>query len=439
MSIASLLRSFGLSLLSIIVVIYITASLSSQSDLALIAYSSWIFSVAVLSLIASYLTYYSEHTSVMNELVLLSVVFLIFAWPSFIFSLPSIEQNYITHIRAEPTLQSYEVFGKVVPLEEHGSFSLHYLVLYILKLIEYGSSMSSSFLVYCNFVIIFSISLSVSIFIWKITGNISAAILMMAFLASTASPAQFERGLPIAMAIFWIILLWSFSNRNRKEDHFLSILIAIALVNSNILVLIFLSIFLILLLGKQFLFRTKRDIRLKREHSWINVLLLSLCLWIAKIIYDTFSFLYFEGYIDGISRMLRGFYSFFSMPFYHPIGGSLHPAVQMTQSVQLTAESLRLTSFLCLVIISLISTFYAFFNIIWRKGEQRAFDFSRSLLLFYLINLGITTLFYIATLSPIGFWDDFGIFLLYMFTPTLLLALAVIAKDLIKGGKEKKH
>jgi hypothetical protein len=46
-------------------------------------------------------------------------------------------------------------------------------------------------------------------------------------------------------------------------------------------------------------------------------------------------------------------------------------------------------------------------------------------------------LFYIATLSPVEFWDTFGIFLFYIFTPSLLLALTVIIKDLIKGTKEK--
>jgi len=217
MNVAFLLRSSGLFLLTISVMIYITASLSSQIDTALLAYFSWFFSVTVLSLVAFPLTSSSPRSSMIYELMLLSFGFLIFAWPSVIFSLPSIEQNYITRIRAEPTLQSYEIFGKVVLFEEHSSFSLHYLVLYLLKVIAYGYFMNNSFLIYINFVTIFLISLSSSIFLRKISGSISAAILMMAFLASMTSPAQLERGLPMTMAIFWITLLWFFQIETEKR------------------------------------------------------------------------------------------------------------------------------------------------------------------------------------------------------------------------------
>jgi hypothetical protein len=48
-------------------------------------------------------------------------------------------------------------------------------------------------------------------------------------------------------------------------------------------------------------------------------------------------------------------------------------------------------------------------------------------------------LFYIATLSPVEFWDAFGIFLLYIFTPSLLLTLTVIMKDLMKILRERTH
>lgn len=437
MHLASLLRSFGLFLLAISATIYITSSLSSQINSALLAYFSWFISITVISLVSSFLTFNSPRFSMSYELILLSFVFLIFGWPSVIFSLPSIEQNYITHTRSEPILQSYEIFGKIVPLEEHGSFSLHYLVLYLLKIIAYDYSMKNSFLIYINFVAVFLISLSASIYLRRISGSISAAILMMAFLANMASPAQLERGLPMVMAIFWIILLWFFSNRNRKkEDNFLSILIAISLVNSNMLVLIFLSVFLILLLANEFLFSVIRNIRIKREPSFINVVLPSLGLWIAKIIYDTYSFLYFQGYIGGAERMLQGLHSFFSMPPYRSVGGSIQSPVQLPQTIQYAVKSLRLFSFLCFMIISVFSTFYTFY-VFWKRRNQNSFDFSDSLLLFYLISLGLTTLFYIATLSPIEFWDQFGIFLFYHFTSSLLLALAVIFKDLIKRVVEK--
>jgi hypothetical protein len=437
MKIAILIRFFGLSLLAITMATYTIASLLAQTDLTVLAYFSWFLSVVIISSIVSHLVSCSR-TSIVSELILTSMVFLIFSWSSIIFSFPSIEQNYITHIRAEPILQAYELYGKIIPLEEHASFPLHYLVLYISKLIVCsGYNMGSSFLVYCNFMIIFTISLSISILIRKITGNIIAAILIIAYLANMISPAQLERGLSTVMAIFWLMLLWFSLYKNGRKSHILSILITIVLVNSNALTLIFLSTFLILLLSSQFIFRIfSRSAKLKENPRTNTILLLSLCVWSIKIIYDTLSFLYFKGYMDNISRIFQGLYSFFSEPFYNPVGGSLKLSVQLPSLVSFAIGSLRLISFLSFVVISLITTFYAFY-ILARRYKQEKLVYSYSILLFYLVSLGVTTLFYIATLSSVQFWDMFGIFLLYIFTPSLLLALTTVIKDLIKRTEEE--
>jgi len=183
-----------------------------------------------------------------------------------------------------------------------------------------------------------------------------------------------------------------FSNRNRKEDNILTLLIAFSLVNSNMLVLIFLSVFLILLLGNEFLFSVIRNIRIKKN---LYLSILFYLPWVygsPKLSMMLFHPFTSKGYINGVARMLRGLQSFFSMPFHRPVGGSIQSPAQLPQTIQLAVGSLRLFSFLCFVIISVISTFYTLY-VFWQKRNQRSFEFSDSLLLFYLISLDLQCYF----------------------------------------------
>jgi len=192
-----------------ILIVYLLASFSTETSYAFLAYLFWLLSIIELSFYLPYLTF-RTYTHKMVEIILLLAIFIMFAWPSFIFSQPSLTQDYIAHTRAEPYLRSYETYGKIISLEEHGSFFLHYLLLYIIGLINYDIPINSSFLIYCNIIIVFVLSLLIGLLVKAKTHNILPAILVMAFLANMASPAQIERGIPLVMAIFWIILLGLF-------------------------------------------------------------------------------------------------------------------------------------------------------------------------------------------------------------------------------------
>jgi len=224
-----------------------------------------------------------------------------------------------------------------------------------------------------------------------------------------------------------------------QKAYIILIPIAITLTFSNLLIIIFLSAFLALLLINQTLQAHLYFKRTKSEsiNSQTYPFLLSfLIVWIVKIIYDALSFLYFKGYLHSISKVLEGLSLFFLSQEPRSIGGSIQAAMQLPYMLQQVIRSLRLMSLLCFIAISLIIIFWGIY--ILRCEYKHEYSYNISVLIFYLVNFGLTTLFYMASLSNVNYWDMFGILLLYTQVLSTPLALSVVINYLIKNSKDGK-
>jgi hypothetical protein len=403
---------------------YVCSSLVLDPNYALIANMSWLLSIVALTILSTRRC--SRNGGVVWYVLILSFTFLIFSWPGYIWSQPSLVQNYITHVRAEPVLRSYSASGKIVPVDEYSSFFLHYEVLYILQVVTHGSAIDASLIIYLNFLVIFLVALAACLLIKKTTSHLAASVLVMALLGSAASPAQLERGLPLAVAILWIAMIWFFSGTNRREYNLILILAGAGLIAANFLVLILLGALTILLVLHQ-IGRPYGSQVLPRA-----IALAVLCLWTSKITLDVLALLYVGNYTGEIVRLIVGISSFTQYPFYTSPGGSLSQMQQGYGPYTLVLSILNTISFACFAFISIFATVYCFCSFRKHRFEsERTLRSSTALL--YLGSLGVGFGIYISNLSRVGFWDQFGIFLLYIFMPALVLILAIFIKDLMRG------
>ena len=120
-----------LLLLIICINSYLYLSIISIDDITLsFTIFSWILCIIIVSSISSLRI--RHYNNILPKILMMVLISVLLVWPRFLSYLPSIEQDYITHIRFEPYLYAYQKSGRIAVLEPHGTLFNNYFMQYVL-------------------------------------------------------------------------------------------------------------------------------------------------------------------------------------------------------------------------------------------------------------------------------------------------------------------
>jgi len=351
-------------------------------------------------------------------------------WPRFLSYIPSIEQDYITHIRFEPYLYAYQKNGRIVVLEEHGSLFNNYFKQYVLMSILGVENRYS--IILSNIILGILMVLIIALLLQKKL-NLSFSWVLLIFSIYIAYTGRLERN---AVDIFIMVLLFTYihallnnSHINIKHADILIITMLTFATTFESFPLIVLIALLSTVLGLNFLFT-----RSAKSPSLFFLPFLPLILALSRIMIDDFMYKYLLGYVKYFKTFLGYLYLLLSGQrgiIMSPLG-SLKSELGLLY-FDMSLSIVKAMSFLSYLTLLTYSSILAFYTVL--KGNK-LFIFQKSMAITFLMILIYASLSYFAQLAMPKVGDVYGLFNVEFVGLMLPLTIA-FCRTVFSGSKNK--
>jgi len=276
---------------------YIYLSMSSYDIQLTFSVILWILSVFLVA-ISNNINIKSGNYYMYRKMLIISLVGILFAWPQYIWYLPTIKTNFVTQMRFEAYIANYQKSGHIVALEHHSTLFSDYLIPYILM--EIANIKSRFFYVFITANLNYFMVVSVSLLLSKKL-RFSDPLILIALYSYVL--IRIERN-AIDLALFSLIILYiqtQIEGYNLNQDLIKLALLTFALSISNfpltILLMIILIISLFLLLNSQ------------KLNIFKNILIFLLLIIAVRFTVDVL----FTVYLFEYRRFLDTFVNYFKL------------------------------------------------------------------------------------------------------------------------------
>ena len=400
---------------------YIYLSMSSYDIQLTFSVILWTLSVFLVAI--------SNNTKSSNyymyrKMLIIALVGILFAWPQYLWYLPTIKTNFVTQMRFEAYIANYQKSGHIVALEHHGTLFSDYLIPYILM--EIANIKSRFFYVFITTNLNYFMVVSVSLLLSKKLRFSDPLILIALY---SYALIRIERN-AIDLALFSLIILYihrQIEANNLKRNSIKLALLTFALSITNFPLTILLMIILIISL---FLL-----VKFQNLNLFKHILIFLLLIIAVRFTVDVL----FTAYLFEYRRFFDIFVNYFMLLLEREINLVRLPLTFLKQTSEsyfffITLSFIRQLSLIFYAIL-LIFSFILSLQVV-RKYNER-FLISKAIALTYFILIAFAIGIYLIRLTNARISDLFTLYMFDIIAPLLPLVIVFGAVTISATLKSK--